>query len=41
MKPKENEWPEIATLDCDPDQVIEVKEKNRKTLLLNLGKNME
>lgn len=22
MKPKENEWPEIATLDCDYDQVF-------------------
>lgn len=30
MKPKENEWPEIAALDCDPDQVIAVKEKKRK-----------
>lgn len=29
-KPKENEWPEIAALDCDPDQVIAVKEKKRK-----------
>ena len=22
MKLRENEWPEMATLDCDPDQVV-------------------